>query len=500
MDMIRRIFYTLSRVGKSTRIFISKFSKAGQTLERRAKNTKPPAVPDVRPVTPHASIKGMGAVRTICGLLFFMVLTIVAAPDTAQARYAAIVMDSRTGEVLYARNADDRLYPASLTKIMTLYMTFDALKRGKLRLDQRLPVSARAAGQAPTKLGLKKGETITVQDAIFGLITKSANDAATVLAESMAPTEAAFARDMTERARRLGMNRTSFRNASGLPNRRQKSTARDMAILGAALIHDFPQYYDYLSLEEFDYKGKAYKNHNNLLKKYDGVDGIKTGYIRASGFNLVASAKRGSNRLVGVVFGGRTAKSRDIHMAALLDKGFDQIEKIHPSTVPLPFDKPMQIALGQPHMKTDPAPVEEIEVASADTIPLPVQKQSAGSFSHIRNVSALATASAKPAAFQMERVEKSEWAIQIGAYSLITTARDQIHKAAAQANGILDGRRVNIEKAISDGKPFYRAQVLGFDEAEARQACSNLAERRFSCFVVAPDLHLPNYIAQKSNS
>ncbi|WP_288900918.1 D-alanyl-D-alanine carboxypeptidase [uncultured Sneathiella sp.] len=432
----------------------------------------------------------------LVGGLLLLLTVMVTLPDAAHARYAAIVMDSRTGEVLYARNADDRLYPASLTKIMTLYMTFDALKRGKLRLDQKLPVSARAAGQTPTKLGLKKGDRITVQDAMFGLITKSANDAATVLAESMAESEAAFARDMTEKAKRLGMRRTSFRNASGLPNRGQKSTARDMAILGAALIHDFPQYYHFLSLEEFDYKGKAFKNHNNLLKKYKGADGIKTGYIRASGFNLVASAKRGSNRLVGVVFGGRSAKSRDIHMAALLDKGFSQIEQIHPSVVPLPLDRPQQIALGTSH--SQPA---EIKVASAAPAPLPVVKElAATSSSPVRSVDVVKGARADPSAYKMDQTGKTDWAIQIGAYSLMTTARDQVYKAAAQAGSILVGRRVNIEKAISDGKPFYRAQLTGFEEAEAREACSNLAERRFSCFVVAPDLRLPNYIAQNSNS
>ena len=431
----------------------------------------------------------------LVGGLLLLLAVMMAQPETAEARYAAVVMDSRTGEVLYSRNADQRLYPASLTKIMTLYMTFDALQRGKLRLDQKLSVSARAAGQTPTKLGLKRGDRITVRDAMFGLITKSANDAATVLAESMAKSEAAFARAMTEKAKRLAMRRTSFRNASGLPNRRQKSTARDMAILGAALIHDFPQYYHFLSLQKFDYKGRAYKNHNNLLKKYKGADGIKTGYIRASGFNLVASAKRGSNRLVGVVFGGRTAKSRDVHMTSLLDKAFVKIEKIHPTVVPLPMDRPMQIALGTPH--SEPA---EIKVASAAAVPLPTVTKPTASYSHIRNVKAVKKVSTSPSAFKVQPIEKTDWAIQVGAYSLPTTARDQVYKAAAQAGNILVGRRVNIEKAISDGKPFYRAQLVGFEEAEAREACSNLAERRFSCFVVAPDLRLPNYIAQNSSS
>ncbi|MCF8468996.1 MAG: D-alanyl-D-alanine carboxypeptidase [Sneathiella sp.] len=428
------------------------------------------------------------------GFLALLVIAAVLSPATSFARrYAALVMDSRTGEVIYSKNADDKLYPASLTKIMTLYMTFDALNRGRLRLDQKLAVSARAAGQAPTKLGLKKGDRITVQDAMFGLITKSANDAATVLAESMADSEAAFAREMTVMAHKLGMRRTSFRNASGLPNRGQKSTARDMAVLGAALIHDFPQYYHFMSLEEFDYKGKAFKNHNNLLNKYDGADGIKTGYIRASGFNLVASAKRGRNRLVGVIFGGRTASSRDTQMASLLDRGFADVEKSHPSTVPLPADKPAQIALGQPH--SDPGPVKfaKLEIPPPPT-PAPAP---AASVPHIQMVSAALEEGTESPSLTVEHMD---WAIQIGAYSLVTTARDQIYKAAAQAGNLLTGRRVNIEKAISDGKPFYRAQLIGFDEADARKACSNLSERRFSCFVVAPDLSLPTYIAQKSDS
>ncbi len=300
---------------------------------------------------------------------------------------------------------------------------------------------------------------------------------------------------MTVKAKSLGMEHTRFMNASGLPNSQQLTTARDLAILADAMLTDHADYYHYFSSKSFQWAGRTYKNHNELLGEVAGVDGIKTGYIRASGFNLVASAKRGSNRLVAVVFGGRTARSRDIHMASLLDKGFAEIEKSHPSVVPLPFGKPLRIALGAPHS----APAE-IQVASTAPVPLPAKKAPDAGMSHIRNVSATPTSNITPASLSVERLEKTGWAIQIGAYSLVTTARDQIHKATAEARGILDGRQVNIEKAISDGKPFYRAQVLGFDETEARQACSNLAERRFSCFVVAPDLRLPNYIAQKSAS
>jgi len=436
-----------------------------------------------------------GHLRLLPLFLILFALTCVALPSSSQARYSAVVMDSRTGDILYSRNADTKLYPASLTKIMTLYMTFDALNRGKLRLGQKLTVSARAAGQAPTKLGLKRGGTITVRDAMFGLITKSANDAATVLAEGMAKTEQAFALKMTATAKRLGMRRTSFRNASGLPNRRQKSTARDMAILGAALIHEFPQYYHFLSLEKFNYKGRNYKNHNNLLKKYKGADGIKTGYIRASGFNLVASAKRGSNRLVGVVFGGRSAKSRDVHMAALLDKGFAIIEASNPSVIPLPEEKPLRIALHRSHTKTAP---RQIAQNKSPTVAAPVRAKASASPKHIRIVQAEAATSSVKVNTALDPEEV--WAIQIGAFSRVTTARDQVYKAAAQSSGMLDGRRVNIEKAISNGKPFYRAQVVGFNELEARKACTSLSERRFSCFVVAPNLKLPAYIAEKSSS
>jgi len=505
VDMIRRFSYTRVRVEKFTRNRISNFSKTGHVLQQGSQETAILARPRIRSLQSSAMTFRRARFSVLITSLLCALITLAALPHSAEARYASIVMDSRTGEVLYSRNADDLLYPASLTKIMTLYMTFDALERGKLRLGQKLPVSARAAGQAPTKLGLRKGESISVQDAMFGLITKSANDAATVLAEAMAQSEMEFARMMTAKARSLGMNRTTFRNASGLPNRHQKSTARDMAILGAAMIQDFPQYYHFLSLQEFDYKGTAYKNHNNLLGKYNGADGIKTGYIRASGFNLVASAKRGNNRLIGVVFGGRTAKTRDTHMASLLDRGFERIEATYPSTVPTPFDKPLRIALGTPH-DTD----TEIEVAATTQVPLPVQSQPSSDASRIYRISDVNTVGVSitrgstPAddnsGFEMDKAANARWAIQIGAYSHKTTAQDQINKAAAQSSGILEGRRINIEKAISDGKPFYRAQVIGFDETEARKACSNLAAQRVSCFVVAPDLRLPSYIAQKNNS
>ncbi|MBF0424625.1 MAG: D-alanyl-D-alanine carboxypeptidase [Magnetococcales bacterium] len=242
------------------------------------------------------------------------------------ASYADLVMDARTGRILHATAPDELRHPASLTKMMTLYLTFDAIKRGRLKLDQMLPISPNAASQEPSKLGLRVGRQIRVEDALLGLVTKSANDATVVLAEALGNNEEEFVRLMNNKARELGMTRTFFRNASGLPDPQQVTTARDMAILGYALIYHHPQFYPYFSRESFTYAGVRHANHNHLMSRYQGMDGIKTGYTRASGFNLVGSTVRGSTRLIVVVFGGRSAVSRDNKMAALMDQAFAQIQ------------------------------------------------------------------------------------------------------------------------------------------------------------------------------
>jgi len=249
-----------------------------------------------------------------------LVSSLTATPVQANSKYAALVMDAHTGKILHSRNADLQRYPASLTKIMTLYMLFDALEHRKVSMSTRMRTSRRATHQAPSRLGLKRGETIRVDEAIKALVTKSANDVATVVAEHLAGTESAFARKMTRRARELGMTRTRFMNASGLPNRRQLTTARDMSKLGLAIRADFPDLYHYFSTKSFRWKGRKYKNHNNLLGKYDGTIGIKTGYTRASGFNLVAAIERNNRYVIAVVLGGKKAKSRDRQMVSLLDQ------------------------------------------------------------------------------------------------------------------------------------------------------------------------------------
>lgn len=255
--------------------------------------------------------------------LIFAVLSIsLVGVRPAKASFASLLMDASTGQVLYSANADLPRYPASLTKMMTLYLVFEALNQGTLNLRQPLYASTHASLQAPTKLGLRPGQSISVEDAILGLVTKSANDAAAVVAEALAGSEEHFAWKMTLKARELGMSSTTFANASGLPDVSQVTTARDMAILALALLHDYPEYYQYFSTRYFYWGGAYHPNHNRMLGAYPGVDGIKTGYTHASGFNLVASAERDGRRLIGVVMGARSPGNRTAIMTSLLDQAF----------------------------------------------------------------------------------------------------------------------------------------------------------------------------------
>jgi D-alanyl-D-alanine carboxypeptidase len=244
----------------------------------------------------------------------------VAAGSGYSPPYADLVLDANSGAVLHAENADSLRHPASLTKIMTLYLLFEQLEAGKLRLDSRMEVSEHAAQQAPSKLGLVPGQTIAVEDAIRALVTKSANDAAVVIAEAIGGDEDSFARLMTRKARALGMSRTVYNNASGLPDEEQLTTARDQVTLGRAIQDRFPRYYAYFKTPSFVFHGHAIRNHNRLLGKVEGVDGIKTGYTRASGFNLVTSMRRGNRHIVAAVLGGTSGASRDARMRSLIEQ------------------------------------------------------------------------------------------------------------------------------------------------------------------------------------
>ena len=244
----------------------------------------------------------------------------------AKIEHSALVVDADTGQVLFEENADDPRYPASLTKMMTLYLTFDALKKGRLRLDDTIAVSAKAAGQPQTNIALDAGERLPVKTAIESVVVRSANDSAMALGEALGQTEFNFALMMTKKARELGMKDTVFRNPNGLPDPKQYTTAMDMARLGIALRRDFPEYYHYFSLTSFAYNGITYPGHNHVMERYEGVDGIKTGFIRASGYNLVTSAVRDGHHLVAVVMGGSTISARDDKMISLLDQAFEKLE------------------------------------------------------------------------------------------------------------------------------------------------------------------------------
>jgi D-alanyl-D-alanine carboxypeptidase len=278
----------------------------------------------------------------LAALICVTVLVPAQAFAKSNPRYASIVMDADTGIILHQRYADKKLHPASLTKVMTLLMVFEALDRGKLRLNDRIRISEHAASMVPSKLDLPVGSSIRVQDAISVLVTKSANDVAVALAEHIGGTEPLFAQMMTRKAQSIGMNRTLFRNASGLHDPGQVTTARDMAKMARYVINNYPEHYRYYAQASFTYQGHTYRNHNRLMKSYDGMDGMKTGYIQASGFNLIASAVRNNRRVIGVVFGGRTAQSRNTHMASLLDSGFAKLNEIRVAgaQVPLPPRKP----------------------------------------------------------------------------------------------------------------------------------------------------------------
>ena len=239
-------------------------------------------------------------------------------------QFSSIIVDGNSGAVLSSNNPDGIRRPASLTKIMTLYLLFERLDAGKMKLDTEMEVSEHASEQAPTKLGLKPGQTLKVEDAIKGLVTRSANDAAVVIAEAIAGDETEFAKLMTRKARALGMSKTTYRNASGLPNDEQLTTARDQATLGRAIQDRYPRYYRYFATTVFNYRGQSIRNHNRLLGNVEGVDGIKTGYTRASGFNLVSSMRRGNRHLVGVVLGGRSGGSRDATMRNLLAENLEK--------------------------------------------------------------------------------------------------------------------------------------------------------------------------------
>ena len=383
----------------------------------------------------------------------------------------SILIDVETGRVLSAENAEAITYPASLTKMMTLYLTFEALNAGQVRLDQYFPVSYEAASRAPTKLGLRAGESFAVQDLILGLVTRSANDAATVLAEGLGGSEPAFAERMTRKARQLGMTSTMYRNASGLPDPDQYTTARDQAQLALALYHDFPREYRYFATRQFYFQGRIIHNHNHLLDWYEGADGIKTGYIGASGFNLAASAVRDERRLIGVIMGGPSAGTRDREMAALLDRGFEGIGV-----------GAIVAARHEPPASAAPTAVAEVEQPVKEKPGL-LGKAAARLAAHLAPI---AKAEAAPIGREQRPSSTGErWGVQLGVFHTGGAAAKAAREAASLP--VARGKPMQIvEPAKADRERLYRARLLNFTPQEAWSACIALHKKSIECTVVPP--------------
>ncbi len=369
----------------------------------------------------------------LSGLIFFGLCLSASAEAAKKRTTSSIVIDALSGEVISAHNANESRYPASLTKLMTLYITFNALDKGDLNLNDELKISHFAANREPSRLGLQIGKTIKVKDAIMALIIKSANDCASVLAEALGGTEENFAQIMTQTAKDLGMKNTTFKNASGLPNRAQKTTARDMAILGSAVYHHFPEYYDMFSATSFKYDGRTYYTHNHLLKKFKGADGMKTGYTSAAGYNIVTSAERDGRRVIAVTMGHNSVKERDYKVAQLMNSGLKKLNQE-------PINTHRMIA--------------KLEIPS------------------------LTTTNTEP--------QKNKWAIQIGAFSNYIKARNYALNIQTGLHlPYISKTEINIEPASNGAAIVYRSQLTGFAKNEADKTCYRLKKANKSCIVVA---------------
>lgn len=382
--------------------------------------------------------------------------------------YTAIVVDANTGAVLEQDDADKLCHPASLTKMATLYMVFEALKTGRLKMSTQIPVSAHAARQAPSKLGLQAGEHVSVETIIKGLVTKSANDAAAAIAEYLGGSEANFAAQMTNKARILGMRKTTFKNASGLPNPYQVTTARDMATLSRALYLHFPKDYQHFRMQAFHHRGKVHRNHNHLLGKVPGLDGIKTGWVAASGFNLAASAVRKGldnkpKRLIAVVLGGANRHWRDRRVAELLETNFQRVGLGNQPSVGEDEDEDGDDSEVTNFLKEE---MGKQTMAKVATRPTPVSWPSSSS---------------KPSI--PEAASQDEWGIQLGTYSSLNEAKLKAKKMFTSVKtGAISTPRVKKGK-----KSFYGARLLGLTRLQAETACKKYANKSKDCRILAID-------------
>lgn len=431
-----------------------------------------------------------------------------------------IIVDAKSGSVISESNADAVTQPASLTKMMTLYLLFEKLEQGKVKLTDSITFSSYAASRAATNLNVQAGDKIGVETAILAIVVRSANDVATAIAETLGGTEETFARQMTVKARQLGMNSTNFHNASGLPDAAQRTTARDMAVLGIALMRDFPQYYPYFSRYTFSYHGVKYTGHNRLLKSFKGADGIKTGYVRASGFNLVTSAERNGRRLIGVVLGGESVPTRDKKMASLMQTAFNTnggtgdmlIANLRGGTGKSGTNKSMSdavaAALSEPASTTSNTP----ETAEAETIATPALAAASASTSSgnadalkpiLKPGTQLASASVSETKVASAKHKKQlsvddqttanvwksstgNYGIQVGAYSQFKSAQRAASKATKSLPNLLADARVVIDQQKSSSNTLYRARVFGLTRNDAESACRKLKD----CMILKSDSNL----------
>lgn len=452
-------------------------------------------------------------------------------PAAAKPQFSAIAVDARTGKILFANDIDGSRYPASLTKVMTLYVLFQDLKAGRVKLSSDLQVSRRAAYMAPSKLGLKAGSTISVENAIKALVTKSANDVAAAIAENLEGSEASFAARMTRTARAIGMTKTTFKNASGLPNLAQVTTARDMATLSLRIQRDFPQYYPYFRIPSFTYKGQTIRSHNMLLGRYQGTDGIKTGYIAASGFNLTTSAKRGDKRIVGVVMGANSGNARNKYMMKMLDNAFPKCvggetiaalagtsegalvpaaktAEVEEKKKPLPDMKGLDAKLQEvsvesgeampnkgttsktvvagegntptPDPKVLEAKIAETAVASTEEPEEPAEQLPA------KLPFAVKKKATAPAAKEAVASVDPTWNIQIGAYPKKEEARLKLKEIRASGYKFLSGKQAFTVEVQKGAKTVYRARFSGFTQKTAKAACAQLSKKGLQCLTFSP--------------
>ena len=484
---------------------------------------------------------------SVSTLLFGIVFTIplLSGIDRALAarKSAAMAIDAHTGRILYSHNVDKPHHPASLTKIMTLYMLFEYIEAGRFHMNSPLKVTENASKQAPSKLGLKPGTTILVKDAIKALITKSANDVAVIVAENLAGSEWKFTQLMTWKARKLGMNKTVFVNASGLPDKRQTTTARDMVTLGMRIQKDFPQFYPLFETKRFAYRGKIYKNHNGLMSRIRGIDGIKTGYTRASGFNLTSSIWNGRRHVVAVVMGGKTARKRDDFMARILKKSlrkarngktksqfvaanfalkapqrrvatlerhpnrqpvkFAVAKRLHKQKLQPPAPKPqiakvqvkkvqkakLQKSKLQKKVTTEQlayVPAQEIVVRSKDQSRMSQTLEETAKKQTVELTASETTGDIKVAAKKppvMTTPPEGPYHIQIGAFGSEEDAERRLHSIGSKAGKLLKGHKSFTMLVPTNN--VYRARFAGFSEADARKTCRQLKKKSIDCMAIS---------------